>query len=667
MNAPAPTVAAAQVGAAARAARWPHFAALGAVVIFCVAWTLALGRDVHWDAVNYHIYLGYAALTDRFDVDFFAAGTPSYLNPYAYVPWYVLSAAGVPAIVIAVLAAALHALVLWFAYRIAWVAMPSTDERRRLAFALLAAAFAALNPIFLQWVGATAIDLGTGVLVVGAWLALASALHGGALKHIAIAGLLGGIATALKLSNAFAAIAAVAALLVLPGGLRVLTRAVVVYGAAGAAGFLALALPWSWQLWQAFGNPLFPFFNHWFASPDFTAEALRYERFLPSSVADFLLRPFVMIAPHVRVHTEARAADLRYAAFAIALVVWAVAAWRSRSRPAAEQPTEADATAQRVLAGLLIGVGVAWGLWLAQSGNSRYFLPMACVASAAFALVLQRLYAQWPRAVALAAALVVGAQVIQVAIGSDWRRGGLAWEGRWLPVDVPQRYRERPHLFLSIHFLSGSALLPDIHPDSGMINVTGFNVIGPGHPGGTRAQQMIGRNAGRVRLLVPLPNGYVRGAPVPIPAEILASHVARFGLRVDHGDCDTLGLMANMRGSLRDPGRAPDPWTWFLSCRLVPAPDAAEDYRRRAEAIDPVFDRVEDACPRLFHPRRPVTEFLPFPVRLYNAGSEAQLWVKEDRLLYFIPFLGGNPIDIGSVADWMQAPRPLDCSRRRAS
>ena len=65
--------------------------ALAVAVAFGIGWTLALGKAIHWDGINYHFYLGFAALNDRFALDFFAAGTPSYINPYAYVPLYLLT------------------------------------------------------------------------------------------------------------------------------------------------------------------------------------------------------------------------------------------------------------------------------------------------------------------------------------------------------------------------------------------------------------------------------------------------------------------------------------------------------------------------------------------------------------------------------------------------
>ena len=105
----------------------------------------------------------------------------------------------------------------------------------------------------------------TGPFVVAAWLLLAKAVRSGAWKAVAFAGALSGIAAGLKLSNATFAVAAVTMLAFLPG--RRL-RGVVIYGVASAATFATVAAPWSWRLWSEFGNPLFPFFNHVFASPE---------------------------------------------------------------------------------------------------------------------------------------------------------------------------------------------------------------------------------------------------------------------------------------------------------------------------------------------------------------------------------------------------------------
>ncbi len=641
-------------------------------LLFALTWTLTHGKDVHWDALNYHLYLGFSALNDRFALDFFGAGTPSYINPYAYVPLWLMVDAGWPAFWIAVVLGAFHAIALGLTFEIALQAGLRDRQLALPRFALFAVLLAVINPVFLQGLGSTFIDISTGVFVLGGWLALARTLRAGGLGQAALAGVLCGVAAALKLSNAVFAMAAVPALLLVAGSFAIRVRMVLAYSAACGAAFAAVSLPWSWPLWREFANPFFPFLNHWFGSPDFTTAPLRLERYLPANWQEFLLRPFEMLSPRSNVHTDTRAPDLRYAALVAALAIWGALALRSTfgrvgsgSGPLAVggggNPPDEDPAALRVLVGLLVGLAAAWFLWLAIAGNSRYFISMACIAGVVLALVLQRLFRRWRSATIVAALVLVTMQFVQIVLGSDWQRGGQPWGGSWLRVEIPDRFRSEPYLYLSAGFLSGSAFVPHLHPASGMMNITGFNALGPRNPGGARAQALIDRNAHRLRILVPLPHGVVDRASLPGPPENLRVHVRRFGLRVDGTDCEFLRVEANPRGELR-PEPQQSPWKYFLTCRLERAPAERLAYEREVREIDTIFDRVEDVCPNLFQPRRPVTQEMNHWLRTYNMGSEIQLYIEDGQLKYFFPLRGGNPIEIGSVDAWRAGPQPIDCS-----
>ncbi len=660
---------------------WRLFAYVTAAV-FAVGWTIALGKDLHWDGVNYHLYLGYSALTDRFPNDFFGAGTPSYVNPYAYVPLYLMSRAGVPALWMAVAFAVVHAGILWLTWELAIVVAIRDRRDTRFGFALLALLLAVINPVFLHGVGSTFTDLSIGVVVVGGWLALAHALSRGGKGSVAMAGALLGIATALKLSNAAYALAAVPVIAMLPCSPGRRLMAALLFGTFCTLGFALVALPWAWPLWREFGNPFFPFLNHWFGSPDFTSEPLRSTRFLPSSWGSYFTRPFDMLAARSMVHTEARSPDLRYVALLSAVVGWGihrVMRARARGRPAlvgVGSPANgmngaADGAANRVLTGLIVGLAISWCLWLVTSGNSRYFLPMSCVASVVLAAILQRSFQRWPDTTVVGILLVVGAQIVQLAFGADLKRESHPWGGPWLSVEVPERFRKEPHFYLSLAFQSGSAFMPYLHPDSGIMTVSGFHTIGPDGPGGLRAMRLIEKNAGRLRMLILLPSGADRPDALPgSPAE-LSVLVRRFGLRVDASDCDFFRFDGNLRGTIAGAPEAAaaspsTSKTRFLTCRLALAPDDAAAYVREVRDVDVVLDRVEAACPTLFHPPHSVTEQRPQWVRTYNMGSEFQLWVDGGRIKYLNPVRGGDPIDIGTFAEWSKAPQPIDCSRKSA-
>jgi len=651
-------------------------AAYALALAFAIGWTLALGQDLHWDAFNYHVYLGFSALNDRLAVDFFAAGPPSYLNPYAFVPLYLMVASGWGAIEMALAYAVAHAAALALVYEIALVGAAGPRTRQPQAFALLAMLLAAVNPLLLQTLGTTFADLTVGVPVIGGWLAVALFLRRGRLAWAIVAGVLLGAAAGLKLSNAMFALAAAIVLAFLGGEWRLRLRAVAAFVAACGAALAVAALPWAMKLWHEFGNPFFPLLNHVFGSPDFTSEALRYERFMADSWIDALLRPFAMLRPASYVHTELRSPDLRYVALLAAIAAWA-GTTMARRRVAiggsgANSARDAGhSAADRVLAGLLLGLAVSWVAWLHVSGNSRYFLPMSCVAGAVLALVLQRLHLRHPDATAVAIALLVLVQGMQIVLGSDWKRDGRNWDGQWLAPQVPPRLRDEPALYLSLGFQTGSALLPFLHKDAAMMNVSGFQEIAPGRPGGQRAELLIRRHRGRVRMLIPLPSHERNEGQALGRASQLSPRLARFGLEVDPTDCEIIRVDGSLRGVIETPpAGAPvtnaRPQIRFVTCRLVEAPKARAAYERAVRPIDVVFDRVEDACPNLFHPRRPATEFRTHFVRTYNMGSEMHLWVDSERVKYFRPTRGGDPIDIGSVSEWTERALSFDCTRKSA-
>ncbi|HVE48994.1 MAG TPA: hypothetical protein VNG69_05160 [Casimicrobiaceae bacterium] len=642
-----------------------RFAAVISALVITIGWTLAGGHALVWDAVNYHFYLGFAALNDRFAVDFFAAGTPSYINPYAYIPLYLLARSEAPAVLIAALLATCHAAMLWLTYEMALLSCAG-KAAQRVAVGMLAVLLAVLSPVFIGCVGLTHSDIPVGIVTLAGWLAMARAVRSPDDRLVITSGVLCGVAAALKLSNALYAIAALTMVVLLPVSPRKRLIASAMFGIACGTAFVVVSLPWSWKLWETFGNPFFPFLNHWFASPDFTSEALQYERFRPQGWLQMLMRPFDMLSPRDLQHTELHAPDARFAALFLLLAAWLLL--RSRVARTAVTPADGDANgaaAQRSFHALILGFLVAWGLWLFASGNSRYFLPMSSITAVLIAAILQRLYHRWKDATLTVGALLLLVQVTQLVIAADWKRDGSQWAGPMLKAEFPDRYRQEPYLFLSTSYKSGSAFLANWHSQSGMITTSGFYALGPGHPGWERMSAMLERNSNRVRILRLLPTGAKSLNDLPGPPSDLDVDVRRFGLRVDGGDCDIVRLLAYPVDIIH-PRRPEDNWLSFLTCRLVAAPANAEAYQREVRPIDTVFNRVEDTCPNLFHPRRPVTEQVPRWMRRYNMGSEMQLQISEGRVIYRSALLGGDPIDAGAVDAWLRESQPIDCSRKFA-
>ena len=101
-------------------ALWVHVAALGGYTVLCVAWSLFAGRDLNWDQLNHHLYLGHLWHHGRLDRDFMAAGGQSYYNPLPYLPFHALVVGGWSSNTITALLGVLHSLNAWLLHAIGW-------------------------------------------------------------------------------------------------------------------------------------------------------------------------------------------------------------------------------------------------------------------------------------------------------------------------------------------------------------------------------------------------------------------------------------------------------------------------------------------------------------------------------------------------------------------
>ena len=143
-----------------------------------------------------------------------------------------------------------------------------------------------------------------------------------------------------------------------------------------------------------------------------------------------------------------------------------------------------------------------------------------------------------------------------------------------------------------------------------------------------------------------------------------------FSLRVDESDCATItvhGLPPDVEITMAtSQPAAPQSLdtTYLLTCRVTPD---KTDYSAQIPAhrdVDLALDHLEDACPALFQPRRPRTEYSGDGGLRRYMGSDlnglGQQWPGEvpaadDR--------GGCGLS-GPENEWAKAPIPLQCGRR---
>jgi hypothetical protein len=635
-----------------------------------------LGKDMASDSLSYHLYAGFSAIHDRFAQDYFPAGPQSYFNPYVYLPLYFLVGSSLSSLEISSVLAIVHSVMLWLTYELAASVCPWEDPRKRLMFGLCAVAFALINPILLQQIGSTFADITTGELVLGGWLLLALAVRTPSTARVICAGLLCGIATGLKLTNAVHAIAAFAILIMLPLTLTGRIRQGLAYGISLGLGVAAVAAPWSYRLEQRFGNPLFPLLNNIFRSPEFPTGSSAVFRFIPESFAEAFWRPFAMIDPVTMVHEEPRAPDPRYA---LLLILFGVFFWRwlwaRRRRPrrtaSSTQPViYADAGATRTLAAIACAFAVDWVIWLSGSGNSRYFLPMSSVAAVVIVALLIRLFATRPKARNYVIACMLGIQGVQLWMGADFRWNETPWDDHWINIEVPAKLKSESNLFFTMGAQTNSFIAPYLAPGSGLINVSGLYALGPDGANGAHIAALVGRYAPNIRMLI-LGKRVYRDDERRQPNRAQIDDGLRpFSMRIDEQDCATIavhGLPADLEitmGTSESVAPQSRDTTYLVSCRVVPD---KTDYSAQIPArrnIDLALDHLEDACPALFRPRRPRTEIIGDGGLRRYGGTDLIAWVSHGTVKFLQPPIGGDVVVLGTESDWTKSSIQLQCGRR---
>jgi hypothetical protein len=635
-----------------------------------------LGKDMASDTLSYHLYAGFSAIHDRFAQDYFPAGPQSYFNPYVYVPLYFLVSSDLSSLEISSVLAIVHSVMLWLTYELAVSVCPWEDTHKRLMFGLCAVGFALINPILLQQIGSTFADITTGELVLGGWLLLALAVRTPSTARVICAGLLCGIATGLKLTNAVHAIAAFAILIMLPLTLTGRIRQGLAYGISLGLGVAAAAAPWSYRLEQRFGNPLFPLMNNIFRSPEFPTGSSAAFRFIPESFAQAFWRPFAMIDPVTMVHEEPRVPDPRYA---VLLILFGVFLWRwlwgLRRRPrragSSTQPvTSADAGTTRTLAAIACAFAVDWVIWLSGSGNSRYFLPMSSVAAVVIVALLIRLFAMQPKARNYVIACILGMQGVQLWMGADFRWNETPWDDHWINIEVPAKLKSESNLFLTMGGQTNSFVAPYLAPGSGLTNISGLYALGPDGANGARISALVDRYAPNIRMLIRGERVY-RDDERRMPNRAQIDDGLRpFSMRIDERDCATIavhGLPADLEitmGSSESVAPQSRDTTYLVSCRVVPD---KTDYSAQIPArrnIDLALDHLEDACPALFRPQRPRTEIIGDGGLRRYGGTDLIAWVSHGTVKFLQPPIGGDVVVLGTESDWTKSPIQLRCGRR---
>lgn len=401
---------------ALRAPRWrmPLVVALLLVLLAL----LKQGQDANWDLRNYHLYTPSALLDGRFGDDIAAAQLQTWHNPALDIPFAWMVKAGLPGWVVSLWLALPAFVAMLFALRLLDLLWPVGRSATRTAMAGLAAVTgAAVMPS----IGTTFNDacVAAGMLAALWWIVDSQGRRQVWATWLP-AGLMAGLCAGLKLTGALYCVGFIAAALVC-GPARAAPWRLLALAAGGITGAALTAGPWALHLWQEHGNPLFPYFNEWFQSPDALPHGHKDERFIPRGL-DALLVPFHLLSDSSR-FSEGKLSDPRVLLGLAALAAWWTSAWRARTR---------DANALAVASATLMFVLVSFGVWIKLYGIYRYLFALELVCS----IALIGAVSSWVRPRHARAAVILLA--VLVVIGTNrpsW--GRMRFSSPMLAVHVP--------------------------------------------------------------------------------------------------------------------------------------------------------------------------------------------------------------------------------------
>ena len=627
-------------------------AAIVAVCALTVGWSLIAGKDLNWDQLNYHFYSAYSFLTGRLSHDFMAANLQSYLNPLPYLPFYAMVQHGWHSVAITSVLACVHACNIVLAYLIAKEISVKTDS---VCWAVAGAVLAFLSPIFLLEAGTTFADISTAVLVLLAvLLVLRQEPNASWWRHYAfLAGLAGGAAAGLKLTNAVYAPALAAMLFFMPFSVRERVRAVALLALGGIAGAVATHGYWSYLLWQEFKNPFFPLFNALFASPDYALINHRHERFLPNGLWDVLRFPFDAMSTRERIYVERAVPDLRFAAlYLLALIGIAAAAIRRwlKKKKSEDASTRFLAFSVFVLTGFV--------LWVWTSGNGRYGLIISVLIGPLAVAWASRIFRKREHAFMFLTALIA-LQVIHLRAGEyRWETGH--WTESWYDEIVPYELKQEPYLYLSIGRQSHSFVAPFLSPQSAFINPIGQMSIDTEGSGGRRAGALLKKYDGRVRVLSRISSEGAHDDPSDLWIAKMDAYLSRFDMVVDAQRCLTIRTDGQFDASMAGHdvvGRSP---YHLITCALKKVQPDKKLIEERKH-IESVVEKIIAWCPKMFKPSYFVAErrldgwdvsFEDSDMRIHVRGTTVVMLQRKSLWT----------LALGRIADWETGMLPRACS-----
>ncbi len=399
--------------------------------------SVRLGQCIDYDLLNYHYYNAYSFLNHRLNFDYGLANIQGYFNPLPDLPLYFLITHVKP-LWAGFIMGAFHGIIFWVVFAIAYHILSELKPTHRLVLSVAAAATGFLGPVNISETGACMNDNTVGIFALLSVLFTLKSIPpedapAPLKKNMLIySGVFMGVAGGLKLTALVYAVGAFLAFIVFSFGWKEKIKALALWTAAAAAGFILVAGYWTFVIWRKFQNPFFPYFNKIFHSPYCKAYNFRDLRFFPKVLSKWLFLPFYFLNGAAGT-SERSFRDMRLALVfvfgAAALVFYAYRMFAGK--PGRMNGPAAIGNDRRYLLGFFV---FSYVVWEKMFCIYRYAVPVEVISPVILTILVFFLFRREKVRVYLLLALFAAA--VFFAQPPNW--GRVAWSDSFFNVRVPE-------------------------------------------------------------------------------------------------------------------------------------------------------------------------------------------------------------------------------------
>lgn len=381
-------------------------------------------------------------------------------------------------------------------------------------------------------------------------------------------------------------------------------------------------------------------------------------RFLPDTWRDAILRPIAMAAPDAGVYVEIMAPDIRFAVIATLILIWIALAWRVKWRLSPVMVMTAFLSA-------------AFVMWLATTGNGRYFIPMLLAAGPLCIALIYRLPATRGFRVVIAVG-VVGLQALVVYQNNPWHWWGLApWNSSpFFHITLDEAALSKPSTYVTVTSISYSLIAPKFPATSRWINISS----GPDAEKtaeGRKVQAMLAASNSLTLLIPSMPdymtsNGHPNEAIKKVINDMLG--VQRLWLK-EPDDCRLLpsrGLASQAFRNLDSIRTETLGKFGFWACPLqYPVTPPGFAINAGSLKANRIFEAIEKACPRFFQPGEALTSKIDGGFMRGYSSADMKLYVLDDGSVLYKYWKALNPVLIGNADAVLAEGFTMDCNTIR--